>query len=219
MKSSKCAASGRGVAFVPGLAVFAAAAHRRDGVDAAEPHPGRRPLAVAGPQRDAEAAIGVEQGPVVAVERQAAAVDQGHRHLRAVATGDEDLTHNRIGQIVPGGGRALQRQIAAGKVEPLDPAMPLIVFDLQQQVVVLAAVAPKHTRARPPMSTRAMDWPSRPGRDARRQVLGVLDHQAVVEHAAWSSGSSLSGTTGASARAAGWPGRCAPGASAARRDW
>src|SRR5262249_56083780 len=75
-------------AVVPALAEFAAAANGGDRIDAAEPHPGRDRVAVARPDRDAEAAVGIEQSTIGTVEHDVGPVHDGHRHARAVPTRD-----------------------------------------------------------------------------------------------------------------------------------
>ena len=77
---------------VPRLAVLAAAAQVGDGQDAARLQPDDLAGAERGRQGDVEAAVAVQVGRVLAVQRQALAVGQEQRDARAVFAGVEDLT-------------------------------------------------------------------------------------------------------------------------------
>src|SRR6185295_16990948 len=76
---------------VPVLAVLAAAAQVRQGIDAARFEPGEKEGAEERRHGDPEAAVAVEQGGVAAVELQALAVDEEHADAGAVLGGVPDL--------------------------------------------------------------------------------------------------------------------------------
>ena len=103
--------------FVPGLAVFRAAAQAGDGVDAAEFHPGGDGGAVGGRHGDVEAAIGVEQRGVLAVEAEPLFVAEEEGDAGAVFAVVEDLFGFVVGGAEDVFGGANGRAFAGGEVE------------------------------------------------------------------------------------------------------
>ena len=122
MKSSKTVCLCRlDSGLVPLLAVFAAAAQIGDREEAAAFHPRHDPRAELGQHTDVEAAIGVEQRGVRAVELHALAMDEGHGDAGSILAGIEDLLGFELrgveAQLAPahdGGGIAAQVEAVDG---------------------------------------------------------------------------------------------------------
>ena len=70
-------------------------------------------------------------------------MDQGHGDAGAVLSGDKDLAHHDIGQIVLGGRCPKQRARTVVEAEPLDTARLLVIVDLKQQMIIGSVVAPE----------------------------------------------------------------------------
>ncbi len=111
-----------GAGLVPPFAELAAAAEGGLGEDAAELHPEDAGGGELGHERDAEAAVAVEQGGVGAVEREVAAVGDEHGQVGAVGGGDVDLGGFEVGGVEAEVRRAEHGGGAGGHVEAVDGA-------------------------------------------------------------------------------------------------